>query len=420
MDTVQAWSGGTDGGSGTIGSYLRRSGVYLFLISFACVYYLANGSLLLGHYDLGWHLAAGDLIREQGHVPLRDPWAFTSGDRQWFNLSWLWDVIASVVFQYSGFGGLVLFTVACGAVIVGYLAHVCLRTGASAAAVCIAVFSACLLYPAFSMAPNIYLAASPNTATMLFAVIFYGECLRRTRWYLLPAIMLLWANLHGGFLLGFFVIGVFAGVALLRRDWASFRIYCLAGIACFAAIFVNPLGWRIYDGSTATLGHFVQAYITEWQSWYQNMSFPESVPGMVYVLIFVALELIFFKAPCPIAARLLSWFFLLMGIFQFRYMSLFFLFSTVPLALHLDRLIAKRLNNAEFRKALMAAGIMSVWALPLTYMHARPGFTLPYMLSEQDARYLQTRVPQTRLLNHWNAGSLLIYYTRGAVPLFIA
>src|SRR5262249_21332210 len=155
------------------------------------------------------------------------------------------------------------------------------------------------------------------------------------------------------------------GVALLRRDWASFRIYCLAGIACFAAIFVNPLGWRIYDGSTATLGHFVQAYITEGQSWQQKMSFPESVPGMAFVLVFVALELIFFRAPCPVEARLLSWLFLLMGIFQFRYMSFFFLFSTVPLALHLDRLIAKRLNHFEVRKALMAAGIMGVCALPL-------------------------------------------------------
>ena len=44
-------------------------GIYLFLISFACVYYLSNASLLLGHYDLGWHLAAGDLIRERGNFP---------------------------------------------------------------------------------------------------------------------------------------------------------------------------------------------------------------------------------------------------------------------------------------------------------------------------------------------------------------
>ena len=216
MDALEAWGDSKfDGGPKTIRPDFQRYGIYVFLISFACVYYLSNASLLLGHYDLGWHLAAGDLIRERGNIPFQDPWSFTLGDRQWYNLSWLWDVIASVLFQYAKFSGLVLFVVACGAVIVGYLASVCLSSGASATAVCISVFSACLLYPSFATPPNIYLAASPNTSTMLFCVIFYAECLKRTRCFLLPLIMVLWANLHGGFLLGFLIVGIFCAAALL-------------------------------------------------------------------------------------------------------------------------------------------------------------------------------------------------------------
>src|ERR1035441_7761772 len=103
----------------TISPTFQKSGIYVFLISFACVYYLSNTELLLGHWDLGWHLAAGDLIRDRGSIPFQDPWSFTLGDRQWYNLSWLWDVIASVLFQYTGFSGLVFLTIACGAVIVG-------------------------------------------------------------------------------------------------------------------------------------------------------------------------------------------------------------------------------------------------------------------------------------------------------------
>lgn len=421
MDAAEALRGsGTDQEAGTIGPYLRRYGIYIFLISFLCVYYVSNGALMLGHYDLGWHLAAGDVIRQQGHVPLHDPWSFTAADKQWFNLSWLWDVIASVVFQYAGFGGIIFMVFASGAAIAFYLASICLRYRASTASVVIAVFAACLLYPAFAAAPNIYLAASPNIATMLFAVLFYGECLKRSRWLLaLPAVMVLWANLHGGFLLGFFVIGVFGGVALLRRDWADVRLFALVGAACLVATLINPLGLGIYEGSAATLGHFVQAYITEWQSYYQNMEMPESIPGMIYVLLFVALELRFRENACPVEARLLSWLFLLLGIYQFRYMSFFFLFSTLPLALHLDRLLAKRLDNFKVQNAMAAAGIMGVIALPVTYAQARSSFTLPHMISEQDARYLQTHLPKARLLNHWNAGGLLIYYTRGSVPLFV-
>src|ERR1700752_285137 len=122
-----------------IRSYFQKFGIYVFLLSFTCVYYLVNAPLLLGHYDLGWHLAAGDLITERGSVPFHDPWSFTSGGRQWFNLSWLWDVIASAIFQHANFTGLVLFVVSCGAVLVGYLASVCLNTGASAIAVGISV-----------------------------------------------------------------------------------------------------------------------------------------------------------------------------------------------------------------------------------------------------------------------------------------
>ena len=401
-----------------ISSYFQRSGIYVFVISFTCLYYLVNAPLLLGHYDLGWHLAAGDLIRDQGNIPFHDPWSFTSGGRQWFNLSWLWDVIASVLFQYANFSGLILFVVACGAVIVGYLTSVCLSSGASAIAVCISVLSACLLYPAFAAYPNIYLAASPNMSTMLFSVIFYGECLKRTRCrFLLPAIMVLWANLHGGFLLGFLIVGVFCGVALLRRDWVNFRIYGFAGVGCFLATFINPLGWHIYEGSATVIGHFSQAYITEWWSYFRNITMPGSIPGILYILTFVALELRH-RGLRPIEPRLFSWFFLFLGLYQFRYISFFFLFSTVPLALHLDRLLPKQLDNFRVERSLLVAGIVAACALPLVYMQL-PALGLPQMLSEQDVRYLEIHFPHARLLNHWNYGGILIFRDRGAISVFV-
>jgi hypothetical protein len=418
---------GISGGSalarrpGAIRASLQNYGIHLFLISFACVYYLSNADLLLGHYDLGWHLTAGDLIRERGAVPFQDPWSFTLADKQWYNLSWGWDVVASLLYQYAGFGGLVVSVVACGAVIVGYLASVCLARGASVVAVGIAVFLACLLYPSFVTPPNIYLAAAPNTATMVFAVIFYGECLRRTRWFLLPPMMALWVNLHGGFPLGFGIIGLFGGVALLRRDWAGVRIFGYAAAGCVAAIFVNPLGWHIHDGVQATLGHFVQANITEWASWYENMSLPGCLPGIGYALAFVVFDLCDPRARrIPLESRLLSWLFLGLGLYQFRYMAFFFLFSAVPLALHIDRLLPKRfLDEFEIRKSLLAAGLIGACALPVTFVHMKPAFALPQMISQADADYLKAHFSHARLLNHWNVGGLLIFRTEGQVPVFV-
>jgi hypothetical protein len=421
MSALEACGPEFDPTPNTIRTTFQTSGVYIFLIAIACVYYLANASLLLCHYDLGWHLAAGDLIRQRGGVPFQDPWAFTLGDRQWYNLSWLWDVIASFVFQYTGFDGLTLSVVATGAVIVGYLTSVCLSSGASALATCIAVLSVSLLYPAFATPPNVYLAVSPNTATMLFSVVFYAECLKRRRLYLLPAIMLLWVNLHGGFPLGFLILGVFGAIALLKRDWAHFRIYSFAAAGCVIAVFINPLGWHIYDGVVATLGHFVQAYITEWRSFASNATMPGSIPAIIYVSVFVALELLHRDSrPIPIEARLLAWLFLFLGLYQYRYMSFFFLFSAIPLGLHLDRLLPEKLNHLDVRRRLLIAGIIAVCAEPLTFMHVRPALGLSdELLSDQDARYLQENFSHARILNHWNVGGPLIFRTHGSVPIFI-
>jgi hypothetical protein len=403
-----------------ISSHFQRSGIYVFVISFACMFYLANAPLLLAHFDLGWHLAAGDLIRDQGRIPFHDPWSFTSAGRQWFNLSWLWDVLASILFQHTNFSGLTLFAIACGAVIAGYLASVCLSSGASPIAVGISVFAACLLYPAFAAAyPNIYLAVSPNISTMLFSVIFYGECLKRTRRvFLLPAVMVLWANLHGGFLLGLIIVGIFCGVALLRRDRANLRIYGFVLAGCFVATFINPLGWHIYQGLATVLGHFSQAYITEWWPYYRNIALPGSIPGVIYMLMFVAFE-VRYRGLRPLEPRLLSWLFLFLGLYQFRYMSFFFLFSTVPLALHLDRLLPKQPNDSRVQRSFLAAGIVAACALPLVYLHVEPALALPQLLSERDVSYLQTHFPRARLLNHWNYGGLLIFRTRGAIPVFV-
>jgi hypothetical protein len=397
----------------------HRSGIYVFLISFVCLYYVLNAPVLLAHYDLGWHLAAGDLIRDQGHIPFQDPWSFTSAGTQWFNLSWLGDVIASAVFQYANFGGLIFLVVVCGAVIVGYLTSACLWSGASPTATSISVFSACLLYPAFATVPTVYLSASPNTYTMVFAAIFYVECLKRTRRVLLlPAIMVLWANLHGGFLLGLPIVGVFSGVALLKRDWINFKLYSIVLVGCFLATLINPLGWHIYAGVTTTVGHFVQAYIDEWMPYYHNITLPGSIAGIIYIVIFISLELSF-RRLAPVEPRLLSWIFLVLGLYQFRYLSFFFIFSAVPLALDFDRLLPRQPKDLRLEGSLLAAGILAACALPFVYMRAKPSLELPQMLSEQDAVFLQTHFPHARLLNHWNYGGNLIFRTRGRIPLFI-
>src|SRR5262249_40020135 len=233
-----------------------------------------------------------------------------------------------------------------------------------------------------------------------------------------PAIMVLWANLHGGFLLGLLVVGIFCGMALLKRDWVNFRIFGFVGIGCFIATLINPLGWHIHRGLATVLGHFSQAYSTEWWPYYRIVVIPWSISGIIYILVFVAFELRFGRSG-PIEARLISWLFLFLGLYQFRFMSFFFMFSTIPLALHLDRVLPKQPSNLKIERSLLAAGIIAACALPLVYMRIDPALGFPQNISEQDVRYLQTHFSHARLLNHWNYGGVLIFRTRGAMPVFV-
>jgi hypothetical protein len=52
-------------------------------------------------------------------------------------------------------------------------------------------------------------------------------------------------------------------------------------------------------------------------------------------------------------------------------------------------------------------------------MQTVPALGFPQVLSEQDVLYLQTNLPHARLLNHWNYGGILIFRTRGAIPVFV-
>jgi hypothetical protein len=115
----------------------------------------------------------------------------------------------------------------------------------------------------------------------------------------------------------------------------------------------------------------------------------------------------------------MSWLFLLLGLYQFRYIAFFFIFSTGPLALHIDRLLPARFTNGDFRGPLLAAGIVGLCTLPIGYLRVAPDLALPEMLSREDAGYLQKHFAGARVLNNWNVGGYLIFRTRGEVPLFV-
>jgi hypothetical protein len=157
--------------------------------------------------DTAWHLAAGDLIRAHG-LPVHDSWSFTAAEQIWYNLSWLFDACASALVSLGGLPALYTATLVVFAGSIAFMADYSVRRGASPAAVGL------MLFPTIFIV-YIGVLARPNMVSVVFSIAFYC-LLYRYRIHgnfmellLLPVLMVLWVNMHGGFLLAFLLIGLF-------------------------------------------------------------------------------------------------------------------------------------------------------------------------------------------------------------------
>lgn len=94
--------------------------------------------------------------------------------------------------------------------------------------------------------------------------------------WVLPLLMPLWVNLHGGFLAGIGAVGLaLAGHVLqaynrdglrVRSLWRAAWPLALVLLGCFAGSLLNPLGWRLWPYLATEFGHKDNGkYLQEWQ-----------------------------------------------------------------------------------------------------------------------------------------------------------
>jgi hypothetical protein len=227
-----------------------------FLTPILFLYARGDGAkTLLGDADTGWHLRTGQWILEHGRVPNVDIFSFTKAGQPWFAWEWLWDVMFGWLNLHWGLASVALVnTVLVGTIfaLVYKLAWWKSRNVLASIAVTLAAIA--------GSAPH--WLARPHLCTWLFTILSYW-LLERDRaaksravlW--LPALMVLWTNLHGGFVAGLMLLGAYAAGEMVAaaietdagertRAWASARRYALLMAACAAASLINPYGWSLH------------------------------------------------------------------------------------------------------------------------------------------------------------------------------
>ena len=246
---------------------------------------------LLGDAGIGWHIRTGQLILATHSVPRVDPFSASMTGQPWFAWEWLYDVLVGWLDRAAGLNGVVLFTAVIIATVFSWTFRLLVRRETN-------VLLALVLVLLAASAAMIHFFARPHVVSWLFTIVWFWalespeescDSGSRRAWliWFLPLTMLVWVNVHGGFLVGFVLLGIYwacpvwewLGLSLkltegsfedvLRQIRAGRRVrtLTLAGLLSAAATMVNPYGLKLHVHIYRYLSNrFLMNHIDEFQS----------------------------------------------------------------------------------------------------------------------------------------------------------
>jgi hypothetical protein len=227
--------------------------IFIFIIILAFLVPADGWQRLLADGDTGLHIRVGDAILAGRHVPTQDLFSFSRPGQEWFAFEWLSEVIFSILHGLFGLKGVVLFSGVLLAATFTSLLRYLLWLGANS------LIALALVLMAINTS-LIHFLARPHLFTLLLTVVFMWLIAADRRrksfriWLLVP-LTVLWTNLHGGFPVGFALLGLLvAGSALEGWLRGELRPYCRSeavryasvGFACVSASLINPYGVNLH------------------------------------------------------------------------------------------------------------------------------------------------------------------------------
>ncbi len=232
----------------------------------AAVYYF---SFVTADPDLWGHIRFGRDLWRSGRLPATDPYAFTNAGHTWINHEWAAELLFYHVYALFGDAGLLLGKLCFGILTtLGVYAasrarggdeHPLIRFGGL-------IMLITALSPGYMIRPQLFSFLFFSLELLiLYRYLERGE----NQLWLLPLLMALWVNMHGGFLMGWVVLvaacACHAAAAWLSSDSRP-PVRALVGwtAAASLATVINPYGCRLHAFLIGSLS--VSRDITEWRS----------------------------------------------------------------------------------------------------------------------------------------------------------
>ncbi len=275
----------------------ENSRFFLVLAAIAVIYAFLSNLRTIADPDVFWQLATGRWVAQHHAVFSTDVFSYTAHGQPWI---------------YPVGSGLILY----GAYLIGSYALISwlgAATCASAVALLLRRGSAASATIAIVSVPLLAGRTAPRAE--MFTVVLFAAYLSilwenfqtgRARLWLLPLLMIVWVNLHLGFVAGLALIFAFIGVELLEmlfpdlRRWQAIQRLRRASpwfAATGLATLLNPWGWGIYSAlvrqGRAQALH--SGWINEWGSMPMNWTAAATAlslrgtRGTFYLIVVIAI-----------------------------------------------------------------------------------------------------------------------------------
>ncbi|MDQ5985968.1 MAG: hypothetical protein CSYNP_01686 [Syntrophus sp. SKADARSKE-3] len=374
----------------------------------------------LSDNDLWGYLSFGRVFWEDGYFPFYDIFAYTPIKSFWVYHEWLTGVIFYIICKYTGPAGLQLFRYILILFTIYLIYMVALKKGGNPLSAVIA------LIPAMALISFGYVPVRAQIFTYFFFIltVYILEDAKRTEkwsvlWWLVP-IQILWCNLHGGFVAGIGLIGLYAlGEALSRKKFLPYIM--IGGIATLATL-INPYGIKYWTYMIYAVG-MPRPEIEEWMSVLNAIrKHYQTLPVYTFLaLAFLSSILFAFRQKKSLTDFLVLVVTIYLGLVHVRHNALFAIIfgSFVPSMLSecWEKWKEKYFLRRYFSwipQALPAAMFLAVYLLINSFLSLTvvPSFTLlapsPYFPAGA-VHWIKTNQIQGHILPHFDWGEFLIW-----------
>lgn len=373
---------------------------------------LSAGDRLLHDPDIYWQATLGRWIAAQRAVPLADMFSFTMEGVPWRSSQWLSLLVYGTAQAWGGWTANVVIAALATAMAFALLARFLLARLGVLMVVLVLPVAVAIAWPQLFARPHVL--ALPVAAAWMAALLSAAERHAAPRLAAL-ALMTLWANLHGSFLLGLALVAPLALDAVMGAErQARLRLagrWCaFAGLA-LAASWITPYGWNSLRAAFAVLdlGEAL-LLIQEWRP----LDFGR--PGALQIAMMAGLAIILatgVRLP-PLRALMVAGL-LAMALAHRRNADMFALLVPMVVAAPLAAQFA-RLRPASVRLPRGTGAAAIALMMIATAVAAGRGFRPPARFAPSAAVAALKQHGATRVFNGYNFGGYLIAQ---GVPVFV-